>query len=1545
MIKLFRNFIFIIILFQSFVAYAEIPEKVYIYFRGSSLELNTEPKEPEVVNIKTKDFVLAESDNGWIAKKIDEDTYHLKCGDSNKAFWEIDAKRNFRFYFEEEGEFGVRQVHNDFNGSRIKIVGSRIYMGAPFARIEVDTKKEKANFYWGDMDALHEDYFEVKKLDNNVYHIRGKGLGKEFFKLDADLKEIWLIKNGTFGKEGGDEEFLRLYVGYARLLDFLELDEATNKAALKREPNIIKRVASLARQKSGGNNKVYLNFKSSSLSFETKSEEEKTRLLKRDMSEWEKERALNPSNVNLLFDERSLTSGFALVPGDTITISEADPGTFHLKFSHWGDFFWKVDTKAKKVFEVKKGSFSLSKEVENEIPEIKVEEIKARGLLVNYTGSEGKTYQLSPLDSYAEFDRTDNRLNVYWGKTMILDSDYFEVRQQAKDSYKITSPGDSDQAYRLDLESGQLYGKYLEGKEFQTHTYVSDDIKKESDKFAGKGIWEDLGYWKLKPERPESPWIEAQKKLYSDLLKRESYDVLVVPFQVQGYAIDRIGRSLMTRYLTERIESGSGLKVADPGIVAKALGERNRAFSLEDINRLANELKVKTLILGYVGHDLDKKMRLTLEIKEKEKLYPFDYDSPVRMLDWRNMAFTDENLPSDVFKHMLDEVTAKLPFKLSKAEAPKKYKGLKKVSFPPAVSGIFEGGSKNPVKDIYYLQFLGMLFPENTPVKEAVFERSIVALDEISKKSPDFNLLRARAMFYLYRRPAAVAALGKPKTAAEKAFAALLNGNLPELKKWTQKIDSPLHRLISIIELNDLMRRYTEVALTENQIGDLTKDTPEWALLIYRRLKATDSWFSQSNLLVKAEMDKALPVEGYTAEGIAKSRAVKGESPFEGDDVDFSPYRHYAKILSEHPENYCCSNISLYPQASDYLDLLYEISESNLLQNARIRVFNQSLPKRAIEVLDRYEAIYAGHPEMAYLRAEALREMSDEKSGVAGENLLKSSSKYAYNAYYWLQGQTKTLRGRIRGNEEYSSDFPGRASWFSNAEDALRYSHTEFSYLKTIIKKLKAAGKMKEMDRVVKENKDRFIGHPAKTQYFAELEFSKGNVDKALKLYKEAITINPEAWDNYINLGELMISENRPREAKELFLSYPPFNYKNAEGHVELSNNAAQAGYRLLRIGEIEEAKPLLELSASYYTGSYSCLESQTLLAMFEGNYIEAADTYLRRFNRYKDEDDLLTYFNFLHTFDRGEEAWAIYETLDVEKYMPDLWRSLLIALRKEGKTDNEILAWIKDSRRMPENIKKGNLPSELLVEINFLDRSVNDESIESSMSKSATPSESMKAFFKAIEFYEENDSKRSFETLKKAGNLNDRWQMRYFALPYFAMIAAKSGHEEVLPELFKKADEYKVSQSDIMLAKAYVEGVKGNHKEAIKLLMKAKNNMRRMHSGVLPPWYLLVDAAERLYKDSGLEDYRSLAVEWAKVNQKIWPIDAWAYAIEAKYTDSEMDRKRALGMTLYLDRHSAHISHFSEAEKKEAKTWMEKNNPFHILNEPENDNLIKTEI
>lgn len=740
-------------------------------------------------------------------------------------------------------------------------------------------------------------------------------------------------------------------------------------------------------------------------------------------------------------------------------IKQLNPNLYHFRHKNWEDSYWKVDTQSNQAYKVTGGTFGSPKD-EGTILE---------GTKVNINDITKYVF-INLRSSYLEYEPKSGNARIVAGDAVIVDKDNLEVLKIGENQYHIRLKMWKNLTifWKVDTLQKNLYkvknGKFgfpggeetlvrtdiLAGKEerFEKNSIQKpepQEVRPDVAKTNRLGVLEDFGFVNVKEtRRPKSDWLEAQKALYRELLGNSAYDILIVPSQVQGYAIDRVGRSLMTRYLSYRIENSTDLKVPDPTLIARALGERQRTFDDQDVYRLADELKVKTLIKGYVGHNRDEKMILTLFVQERDKNGTLDLQTKVTRLNWQDIPFSDEHPPSESFNSILDDVISKLPIKVTKKPETLFYEKVEKLSLPKTITEMVKTKPTSPILSAYYLQLLGSLFPEdpadyfsnNTIGREYLYERSLVALSIVLPNSPDYALLKARAFLNLHRRPAALTALGVPSTPEGKAFLALLNGDLPELEKWTNEIKSPLHKLISQIELNDLRWLYDIHLPKKESYEDISAGLDDWKLIINRRLESKDMWALESNLEIKQKLDKAFPLSGFTVEDIVRSKMVVGENPYEGDEIELSAYNHYQKLLVKEGPRFCI-NGSVHPVEMDHPDLLYAISESNLLKNVFMRVFNQALPESSLEILRSYETVYKGHPEMTYLKSRALSDLSDTKKDQARENLKKEAKENAYNAYYWSQGQTRTsnesliLIGATSTHEHskyYDGDYPCR--WF-----------------------------------------------------------------------------------------------------------------------------------------------------------------------------------------------------------------------------------------------------------------------------------------------------------------------------------------------------------------------------------------------------------------------------------------------------------------------------------------------------------------------------------
>jgi hypothetical protein len=158
--------------------------------------------------------------------------------------------------------------------------------------------------------------------------------------------------------------------------------------------------------------------------------------------------------------------------------------------------------------------------------------------------------------------------------------------------------------------------------------------------------------------------MESEKRLYASVLANYRADVLVVPFQVQGYGFDRVERAVMSADLALAIGSTGQYAIADPFLVARALGEGMRRYDPEAVEALASSLGAKKIVVAYVGHDDRESLTLTIQVRDPLSAAGQARQTPWQK-DWKNIAFTKERTPFVVFHELLPEVLRSLPLKLT----------------------------------------------------------------------------------------------------------------------------------------------------------------------------------------------------------------------------------------------------------------------------------------------------------------------------------------------------------------------------------------------------------------------------------------------------------------------------------------------------------------------------------------------------------------------------------------------------------------------------------------------------------------------------------------------------------------------------------------------------------------------------------------------------------------------------------------------------------------------------------------------------------------
>lgn len=809
--------------------------------------------------------------------------------------------------------------------------------------------------------------------------------------------------------------------------------------------------------------------------------------------------------------------------------------------------------------------------------------------------------------------------------------------------------------------------------------------------------------------RPPSEWQASEKKTYADLLARGKFDVLIVPTQVQDFALDRPTRSLMTAELSLAIGRALSSPMADPYLVERALGDGAR--HLDDalpVNALARRIGAKRILWVYVGHDRKNSMTLIIDdLVWTERGFIAPTDRPFEHT-YENLGFTDVHPPIEVFEALLPRVLKDLGYPESTAVVPTVASEISANDLPPTPFGLTQGGPQ-PARDAYYLQLLGALTPRRAErTRERLFEKSLLALQHMSPDSPQYRALKARAYMHLGLRPAALHVLGEAVSAEEKELRAALDGNLPETAALAARQTLPVTRILAALDVNRIAADYSVANEKQSAQAAAALALPGeiWPVVAARAFSDWSIWSQEQNIVLKNMLDKELPVAGYTAEGILRGAAAIGDLGTVQTNVDLSVFEHVHRLFAADPAKWCCTMAVDRPTARDYLDFTEATAIDNLMREANFLTNVQGDAQSGLEFLDRIGSVLRGYPEYALQRAEAEAGMAKRVDSAEREGRLKAAYTQALNAEYWSNGQTRVaadareliseLRRSDYGNADsiYAADYPFRPFFpvwehggdmeylIANSRAALENSASDFYPVRALGSLIgDYQRKPEDVDRIIESIRDRFIGCPDRDAYLAERALAKDDVQSAEAHYRAGIKDAPGQWTAYGALGTLLFHQGKASQAADLFMSYPGFKKDSGEGPVALSNYAFKAGSLFYRSGEFELAMPLYRIAADLRTGSNGSVSSEIRLKLLAGDYTAALAGSLTRARRYNDARAYRDYLGMLHAMGQTDAAWSAFDLLAPQLGAPQLWETALVGQRIERKSETQIAGWAAQDR------------------------------------------------------------------------------------------------------------------------------------------------------------------------------------------------------------------------------------------------------------------------
>ena len=1078
-----------------------------------------------------------------------------------------------------------------------------------------------------------------------------------------------------------------------------------------------------------------------------------------------------------------------------------------------------------------------------------------------------------------------------------------------------------------------------------------------------------------RPPSLSSPREEQERALFMDITAPRHADVVVLPFNpTQAASLDRTARSLMTYRLANAIAMRSNLSVADSGLVMRALGVQRRNYEPERAMKLVKSLGAKWVVsteiirpVSNIPEDTPLVYSLSVRCAPVDKL---DDTQPIVLND---IAFSDELPPEEAFQSILDRLVEQLPLGAHKLKpAPLAARPLSP-TLPDDPFALVNDSPQSPVEQALQLQLLASFYEESSVKGDLLWERSIIALDTVSVDSPDYRVLRARAYHHLGRRPYALALLGNDGDAisspAQSALRALINGNLPALTKFAAETDHPALQLISQIEVESVRAAYLKQAGYEDRRKVILDRWPGYEPLIRLRLSGSD-WANPeipyliSHHLAELNVSVNFSMDQWTDYilMIAK-RLWNKDQPI---DYDFLPATALEWTMTSlwHSEGdrLVGDGLSARMTPFDYFELLQEINREAALKGVRMICCKQARIQAGYAAMQEFKRAIPLNTDAANTDVQiSYRLMGDADNPDWNTPEAEQAARLTRDAYLWEGGESTSgaeaegllwRKTRIRYLDEPVSrwrlwtdaETNGIAEtarqvderWLQRRLRHLKYTDTNAQLLGYVEENLEALGRGNEFSSIFAQNAHRFDGSRTRVDLLADAANQRGDTAVEEKLRREALQASPEDWNAYWRLGWVYLERRDLQQAQETLLAYPSF--KTRKQHpVELGNDASNGANILLRAGETEMARPLLELCANLRTGSGSEMQCNATLAVMSGDYATATDYVRSNLERYSSTDNAVTFIRYLFMQGHAEDAWQAYDQWSARFFNDKLQDAAAFGDRVLGRSDEEIIeAASRWKLHGDATAHEDGLRDERLFVSLFPDRDASEHTVAIFQARVKGNAFTLYVdLAKGYLAFQRREYKAALEAWRRIDrHLTDesfrQSTPKNFLLPYLAVAYAMAGDPgdgkqrlEAYAARFPRSDETRLFNAVTLALQNQPEQAKAAFWKAFVYAGPGDNTWQPLEARLV-----ILEVLEVLSESKASGHYQDVIVDLARRQTRIEP-RGYAFAFQAKYSTSESERVPALAYALYLDRRSLRLKHIPDGEKKKALAWWDKEQPY----------------
>ncbi len=825
------------------------------------------------------------------------------------------------------------------------------------------------------------------------------------------------------------------------------------------------------------------------------------------------------------------------------------------------------------------------------------------------------------------------------------------------------------------------------------------------------------------PGIPPSHWSHERREWHAAYLEGSTFDLIVVPAQVQRSSVDIAARGVITRAIAEAAQ-GAGWSVAPVDLVRGALGEFARSVDRQAVAELADVLEASTVVETFVGHDatLDYPRLTVSVVAYRSTPAGLQETGAFHRVD---VPVSDVDTPERVVMALLPNVLSELGLdrRPEESEAVAADDPAKRVAVPASLRAMAESGDLSLRHSIRYWQLLGGLLPSYASYERSrFFEQTLVAARSLPEGSMLQTLVEAWACYYLDRRPLGLHLLHDLPGAEADFLRAALMGDAIGMGNSLSGIDAPVPRLLATLEWIRLARRY-DLTVPEATFDALASAYPDWDVFIRVRLDDGNRWKRMQRGELNAGIAAVLAASEVTSAEFLGQVATNAQaiSDYAGatspigkviagidQPMLLPPEIHLQTLRDRLPP--CCPENGTFSQQDVYAFLEAQV-HAYRWELIAWELFTRSRPEAAMAIVDEVGLFYAGHFMWEYLRgmsalhqAHALDESEQKRQKVAEYRFFRARSvMLAPGVTGWVPAAMNSwefdpYRDEVmakHGDSEaavlelgiwlyalHQSEFPRKpnapaANYHPDAADrepiyrrqSLDYVTADPDRYFDWIKELRDTGHGDEVLTELASSPMRFRGSVGRAEWQATAALWNSGLDAALESLLMDIAAGVSSYDITHLYADYLARAGRNEEAWKVLSAHPRVRAPRQEfgGSVDYANTQAHVARHFLQLGEPELARPFYERAAMAGSGASAEISSRRILAGMADRWHAALAEVDNDHDRYGGYGTARDRMSVLHILGRHEEADELFQDYVSQAAGDDLWTESAIGHKIRG--------------------------------------------------------------------------------------------------------------------------------------------------------------------------------------------------------------------------------------------------------------------------------------